>query len=393
MSLSGEYKIPFHRPSYDEAEIQSVGDTIRSGWITTGPRVKQFEEAFAREVGAKHALALNSGTAAMHLALEALGIKEGDEVITVPFTFVATSEVILYCKAKPVYVDCDRETMNIDAGKIEEKITAKTKAILPVHFAGQACDMEALRLIAKKHGLSLIEDAAHSFPASYKGKRIGSFGDATCFSFYATKTLSTGEGGMLVTSRDDVAQKARLLSLHGITRDAWKRYQNPGAWRYDVVALGHKYNMSDLQAAIGVEQLRKTSAFLESRRRIAAKYLEAFRSCDLLKTPVFQDFDAHAWHLFVVQLEIEKLAISRDEFMGLMGEAGIGTSVHFIPLSEHPYYKEKLGLRPENFPNSSYCARRIVSLPIYPSMTDQDAAFVCEKTLAILSKNRTHKAV
>lgn len=392
MNQAGSYKVPFHKPSYDESEIQSVADTIRSGWITTGPKVRLFEESFAREVGAKHALALNSGTAAMHLALEALGIKEGDEVITVPFTFVATSEVILYCKAKPVYVDCDRETMNIDAGKIEENITAKTKAILPVHFAGQACDMDALRLIARKHGLCLIEDAAHSFPSLYKGKRIGSFGDATCFSFYATKTLSTGEGGMLVTSRDDVAEKARLLSLHGITRDAWKRYQNPGAWRYDVVALGHKYNMSDLQAAIGVEQLRKTNAFLESRRRIAAHYLEAFRGCDLLKTPVFQDFDAHAWHLFVVQLEIEKLAIGRDDFMRLMSEAGIGTSVHFIPLSEHPYYKEKLGLRPESFPNSSYCAQRIVSLPIYPSMTDQDAAFVCEKTLAILNKNRTKKA-
>lgn len=392
MSQAGDYKIPFHKPSYDEAEIQSVAETIRSGWITTGPRVKEFEESFAREVGARHALALNSGTAAMHLALEALGIKEGDEVITVPFTFVATSEVILYCKAKPVYVDCERGTMNIDVSSIEEKITAKTKAILPVHFGGQACDMDALRLIAKKHDLSLIEDAAHSFPSLYKGRKIGSFGDATCFSFYATKTLSTGEGGMLVTSRDDVIDKAKLLSLHGITRDAWKRYQNPGAWRYDVVALGHKYNMSDLQASIGIEQLKKTNAFLESRRRIAARYLEAFRNCDLLKPPVFDDFEAHAWHLFVIQLEIEKLAISRDEFMHQMGEAGIGTSVHFIPLSEHPFYKEKLGLRPESFPNSSYCARRIVSLPIYPSMTDKDAAFVCEKVLTILNKNRTQKA-
>jgi len=392
MSRAGEFRVPFHKPSYDEAEIQSVSETIRSGWITTGPKVKEFEESFARQLGVKHALALNSGTAAMHLSLEALGIKEGDEVITVPFTFVATSEVILYCRAKPVYVDCDPDTFNILADQIEEKITAKTKAILPVHFAGQACDMDRLQAIAAKHGLKIIEDAAHSFPTAYKGKKIGTFGDATCFSFYATKTLSTGEGGMLVTPHDEVAEKAKLLSLHGITRDAWKRYQNPGAWRYDVVALGHKYNMSDLQAAIGIEQLKKTPAFLESRRRIAKFYHKLFADSDLLKIPAVNDFDGHAWHLYVIQLELGKITIGRDEFIRQMGEAGIGTSVHFVPLCDHPFYKDKLGLRPEDFPNAMGCFHRIVSLPIYPAMTDEDAAYVGETVLEILRKNSIKKA-
>lgn len=384
MNGGNEIRIPFHRPSYGEEEIREVSETIRSGWITTGPKVRDFEQAFAREIGVKHALAVNSGTAAMHLALEALGIKEGDEVITVPFTFVATSEVILYCKAKPVYVDCDPATFNILADRIEEKITPRTKAILPVHFAGQACDLKKLRAVVERRGLKLIEDAAHSFPTLYEGKKVGVFGDATCFSFYATKTLSTGEGGMLVTPHDEVAEKARLLSLHGITRDAWKRYQNPGAWRYDVVALGHKYNMSDLQAAIGLQQLRKSVSFLESRRKIARHYLEAFRGCDLLKTPFHDDFEAHAWHLFVIQLEIEKLAITRDEFVDRMGRAGIGTSVHFIPLCEHPFYKERLGLRPEDFPNAMNCFKRIVSLPIFPGMSEDETAFVAGKTLEIL---------
>lgn len=379
-----ELKIPFHKPEYGEEEIREVTETIRSGWITTGPKVRDFERAFAAEIGVKHALAVNSGTAAMHVALEALGIKEGDEVITVPFTFVATSEVILYCKAKPVYVDCSPESFNILADRIEEKITARTRAILPVHFAGQACELNPIKRIAERYSLKLVEDAAHSFPTLYEGKKVGVFGDATCFSFYATKTLSTGEGGMLVTPHDEVIERARLLSLHGITRDAWKRYQNPGAWRYDVVTLGRKYNMSDIQAAIGLQQLRKSARFLERRRRIAASYLEAFRGCELLRTPACGSFESHAWHLFVIKLEIEKLSISRDEFMEKMRSAGIGTSVHFIPLSEHPYYQEKLGLKPEDFPNTSDCFKRIVSLPIYPGMSDEDAGFVAQKVLEIL---------
>ncbi len=387
-----DFKIPFHRPSYGEEEIREVSETIRSGWITTGPKVKAFEEAFAREVGAKHAVALNSGTAAMHLSLEALGVTEGDEVITVPFTFVATSEVILYCRAKPVYVDCSKTDFNIVASQVESKITPRTKAILPVHFAGKSCDMDALLKIARKHNLKIIEDAAHSFPALYRDRKIGSLGDTTCFSFYATKTLSTGEGGMLTTQNDEIAAKARLLSLHGITRDAWKRFQNPGAWRYDVVALGHKYNMSDLQAAIGIQQLKKAGLFLEKRRSIARQYLNAFKNHDLLRAPCAEDFNEHAWHLFVIQLELEKLTISRDQLMEQMGEAGVGTSVHFIPLCEHPYYKEKLGLRPEDFPNATAAFKRIVSLPIYPGMTEDEVSFVVQKLLEILEKNRLKRS-
>lgn len=388
-----EFKIPFHKPSYGEEEIREVSDTLRGGWITTGPKVKEFEEAFAREVGAKHAIALNSGTAAMHLSLEALGVSEGDEVITVPFTFVATSEVILYCRAKPVYVDCSQTDFNMLASQVESKITPRTKAILPVHFAGQSCDMDALLKIARKHNLKIIEDAAHSFPTLYKGRKIGSVGDTTCFSFYATKTLSTGEGGMLTTQDDEIAARARLLSLHGITRDAWKRYQNPGAWRYDVVALGHKYNMSDLQAAIGIQQLKKAGSFLEKRRSVARRYLNAFEKNDLLKVPAVEDFEAHAWHLFVIQLELEKLTISREQFMEQMGEAGVGTSVHFIPLCEHPYYKEKLGLKAQDFPNAMEAYRRIVSLPIYPGMTDEEVSFVIQKTEDVLNRNRLKRSL
>ncbi len=381
-------KIPFHKPSYDEAEIQEVVETLRSGWITTGPKTRAFEKEFSDYLGAKHAIALNSGTAAMHLALEALGVSEGDEVITVPFTFVATSEVILYCRAKPVYVDCEPGTFNIQAGKIEEKITKKTKAILPVHFGGQACDMDTILSVAKKYGLKVVEDAAHSFPTAYKGRKVGALGDATCFSFYATKTLSTGEGGMLTTQNEEVASRVRLLSLHGITRDAWKRYQNPGAWRYDVVTLGHKYNLSDLQAAIGLHQLKKADLFLKQRQAIARHYHNAFRGFELLRIPEAPDFEGHAWHLYVIQLEIEKLAITRDEFIEKMDQVGIGTSVHFIPLSEHPFYKEKLGLKAEDFPNASRCFQRILSLPIYPSMSLDEQVYVTETVMNILKHHR-----
>jgi len=380
--------IPFHKPCFDEDEINEVVDSLRSGWITTGPKTAQFEKDFAGFLGAKYAVALNSGTAALHLALNGIDLKEGDEVITVPFTFVATSEAILYCRAKPVYVDCDPRSFNIIAEKIEEKITKRTKAILPVHFGGQACEMDMIMKVAREHGLKVIEDAAHSFPAKYKGRMVGTIGDITCFSFYATKTLSTGEGGMFVTNNEEYAQRAKMLSLHGISKDAWNRHGKEGSWHYDVIELGRKYNLSDLQASIGIHQLKKANKFLAQRQEIAKAYHQAFDDFDLLEKPYARNFEEHAWHLYVIKLNLEKLGISRDQFMEKMKGEGIGTGVHFIPLHKHPYYKEKFGFKGEEFPNADFCYERIVSLPIYPGMTDDEVACVSEKVIKILEKNR-----
>src|SRR5262247_2076657 len=362
--------IPFHRPALGADEIRSVVETLESGWLTTGRKVKIFEEDFAQYVGCKHAAAVNSGTAALHIALDAIGIKEGDEVIVPAMTFAATAEVVLYFKAKPVLVDCQRDTLNLDPTQIEAAITSKTKAIIPVHFSGQPCEMNQILDIAKRHNLRVIEDAAHALPASDNGRTIGTIGDITCFSFYATKTITTGEGGMATTENPEWAERMRIMSLHGISHDAWKRYTKEGSWYYEILYPGFKYNLTDIAAAIGIEQLKKCNAFWEARQRIAINYAKAFADLREIHVPACRNDVQHAWHLFVIQLNLDHLKINRNQFIEALRDKDIGTSVHFIPLHLHPYYRDKFGYKPEDFPNASAVFNRIISLPIYPKMTE-----------------------
>ena len=353
-------------------------ETLESGWLTSGSKVKTFEEDFSRFIGCQYSVAVNSCTAALHLALEAVGIEEGDEVIVPTMTFTATAEVVVYFKAKPVLVDCRPNTLNIDPDLIERAITPKTKAIIPVHFGGQSCDMEAILRIARKHKLYVIEDAAHALPAKYHGKTIGTIGDITCFSFYATKTITTGEGGMATTQNPDWAARMRMMSLHGISQDAWKRYTKEGSWYYEVVRPGFKYNLTDIGAAIGIEQLKKCDAFGAARARIAATYDQEFSDLSEIETPVCESDLQHAWHLYVIQLNLDQLTIDRHQFIETLKEQGIGTSVHFIPLHLHRYYRDSFGSTPDDFPMATEIYQRIISLPIYPKMTESQIARVVE---------------
>ena len=364
--------LPFFIPDIGDEEIRSVVEILRSGWLTTGSRVKQFEENFALHTGAAHAVAVNSGTAALHLALDAIGLQEGDEVVVPTMTFTATAQVVLYFKARPVLVDCRPDTLNMDPDQIERKITPKTRAVIPVHIAGQPCDMQRILEIARKHNLKVIEDAAHALPARYQEKMVGTIGDITCFSFYATKTITTGEGGMATTDNAEWADRMRMMSLHGISHDSWKRYTKEGSWYYEVLHPGFKYNLTDIAAAIGVEQLKKCNAFWEARRRIATIYDQALADVPEIHVPVCRSYAQHAWHLYVIQLDLERLRFNRNRFIEALREEGIGTSVHFIPLHLHPYYRNNFGYKPEDFPNASAAFERIISLPIYPKMTEAD---------------------
>lgn len=370
--------LPFHQPEIGPEEIRSVVETLESGWLTSGSKAKIFEEDFSRFIGCQYSVAVNSCTAALHLALEAVGVEEGDEVIVPTMTFTATAEVVVYFKAKPVLVDCRPNTLNIDPDLIERAITTKTKAIIPVHFGGQSCDMDAILRIARKHKLYVIEDAAHALPAKYHGKTIGTIGDITCFSFYATKTITTGEGGMATTQNPDWAARMRMMSLHGISQDAWKRYTKEGSWYYEVVRPGFKYNLTDIGAAIGIEQLKKCDAFGAARARIAATYDQGFSDLSEIETPVCESELQHAWHLYVIQLNLDQLKIDRHQFIEALKEQGIGTSVHFIPLHLHRYYRESFGSTPEDFPMATEIYQRIISLPIYPKMTGSQIARVVE---------------
>ena len=332
-------KIPFHKPYITEDEISGVVEVLRSGWLTTGPRTKEFESAFADFVGSAHAVALNSGTAALHLALDAIGLKEGEEVITTTMTFAATAEVVRYFGASPVLVDIDPETMNMDVSLLEDAISSckSPRAIIPVHYGGLPCDMDAVISIAKKHGMAVIEDAAHALPASYKGRSIGSISDITCFSFYATKNITTGEGGMAVTDNEEYAERMRVMSLHGISRDAWKRYSDEGKWYYEIIAPGYKYNMTDIAAAVGLAQLKRADEFRTRREEIASAYSEAFRDVKELQSPGVSEDMLHSLHLYPLRLNLDMLSIDRAEFIEHLKERSIGTSVHFIPLHIHPY--------------------------------------------------------
>jgi dTDP-4-amino-4,6-dideoxygalactose transaminase len=364
--------LPFHVPDIGDEEVESVVAVLRSGWLTTGAKAKEFEQEFASMVGARYAVAVNSCTAALHLALEAIGVREGDEVIVPTMTFAATAEVVAYFKAKPVLVDCTEETLNIDPRAIERAITSKTKAIVPVHFAGHPCDMNQILNIARFHNVSVVEDAAHALPARYHGKMIGSISDATCFSFYATKTITTGEGGMVTTDNPEWAARMRSMSLHGLSRDAWNRYTAQGSWGYEIVSPGFKYNLTDIAAALGIPQLRKSDRFWKIRERYAGLYREGFSDLSELILPTAGDHVQHAWHLYVIQLRPERLRIGRDMMIDLLKKEGIGCSVHFIPLHLHPYYRETWGYRPADFPVAGKVFERIMSLPLYPKMTEAD---------------------
>jgi perosamine synthetase len=368
--------MPFHLPSIGEEEIGEVVNVLRSGWLTTGPKVAEFERAFADYVGARHAVAVNSGTAALHLALEAIGLRPGDEVIVPTYTFTATAEVVTYFKARPVLADCRPDTLNIDLCTVEPLVTPRTKAIIPVHIAGQPCDMDPLMDLARPLGIHVIEDAAHALPARYKDATIGTVGDVTAFSFYATKTITTGEGGMLTTERNDYATRMRSMSLHGLSGDAWKRYSAKGKWYYEVVNFGFKYNMTDLAAAIGIQQLKKSETFYKRRREIAAIYTEGLSDLDGCWPPSEAEYGTHAWHLYILELNLDALSGGRDDVIRSLAEKGIGTSVHFIPLHLHPAYQAAFGLRKGFFPVAERAFERAVSLPLYPRMSDRDVARV-----------------
>ncbi|BAP57418.1 DegT/DnrJ/EryC1/StrS aminotransferase [Thioploca ingrica] len=376
--------IPFALPCLGEAEINEVVDTLRSGWLTTGPKTKRFEEEFAQFIGIPYALAVNSCTAGLHLALEAIGIQPGDKVITTPYTFTATAEVIRYLGATPLFVDIDPNTFNIDSQQIRHLLEniSGIKAILPVHFGGQACDMSAILALANRYSLKVVEDAAHALPTYYQGHIIGSLGDITVYSFYVTKTLATGEGGMVVTANPDYAERIRVMRLHGINREVFDRNE---AWFYEVVAPGFKYNLTDIAAALGIHQLRQAHAFLQRRSAIAARYTAGLAGLPL-QTPYLHPDSTHAWHLYVIQLKLEDLTIDRNTFIEKMTAAGIGTSVHFIPLHLQKYWRECYHFQPTDFPVAIKVYQRAVSLPIYPCMSDTDVERVIMTVRQILTE-------
>lgn len=379
--------LPFSPPAVGEDEIAEVVEALRSGWITTGPKAGQFEAAFAARLGAPGALGLNSCTAGLHTALATLGIGPGDEVITTPMTFAASVNVIEHVGARPVLVDVEHDTLNIDPAAVERAITPRTRALLPVHFAGHPAELDALSALARQHGLAVIEDAAHSLPAAYRGRPIGSGPNPVAFSFYATKNLTTGEGGML-TGSAEFLERARVLSLHGMDRDGWKRYAKGGNWFYEIVAPGFKYNMTDIQAAMGLAQLRRLDAMQRRRREVVGRYHDAFRDEEALELPVERGHVEHAWHLYVVRLRLDRLRIDRDQVIRELTARNIGTSVHFIPVHLHPWYRERYGFVPGQFPVAYASYLRTISLPLHPGLTDEDAGDVTDAVLDVVERFR-----
>ena len=378
--------IPFSRPWVDEAEIEAVSEVIASKWISTGPKTAEFERRFAEYIGVKHALAVNSGTAALHLSLVAAGIGEGDEVITTPYTFTATAEAIGYTQAKPVFVDIDPLTLNIDVSKIEEQITLRTKAIMPVHIAGLPCDMDTLLALCQKYDLLLIDDAAHAVPAEYEGHRIGSIGNLSAFSFYANKNLATGEGGMITTNSDQMASAIKPLSLHGLNKNAWARRSSKRIWYYEVETQGYKCNMSDIQAAMGLCQLMKLDKQDAIRHKYAQLYTSRLSDIPGIVTPTEDAPARHAWHLYIIQLQAESLNISRDDFIDTMREENVECNVHYIPLHLFPAYQKRYGYRAGEFPAAEAAFNRVVSLPMHPGLTEEDIHIVVDTIKEVLAR-------
>ena len=379
--MTSPERIPFHLPSIGQQEIDAAVDVLRSGWLTTGPKVLALERALAERLGVRYALAASSATAALHLALEALGVGPDDEVVVPTYTFTACGEVCAYLGARVVLADVADDAL-LGPEQLARVVTRRTKVVMPVHFAGQAVDIATLREAAPD--ARFLEDAAHALPADINSVPTGRLGDAAAFSFYATKTMTSGgEGGMLVTEDDAVAERARVMRLHGISTDAWNRYGTGGSWAYEVTEAGYKYNLTDLAAAIGLVQLERLDELADARAAIAARYDAAFAQSPYLETPPRRDGDRHAWHLYVVRLNLDALPIGRDDVIGRLAEAGIGTSVHFIPLHLHPHYQRRYGYRPGDFPVAERTFQRSISLPIWPGMTDQQVDRVAATLLTI----------
>lgn len=385
--MENKINIPFHKTYMDDTEINAVVKALKSGWITMGPKTIEFERLFSeyifKDVTSQillnteyiHSVSLNSATSALHLALKAVGLQADDEVIIPTNTFIATAEVVGYFNAKPVLCDIEYDTHNMDVSKIEDLITSKTKVIMPVHFAGQPCDMDKILEIAKKYNLKVVEDAAHALPSKYKGERIGLIGDITCFSFYATKTLSTGEGGMAVAKNPEYAKIIRINRLHGISSNAWDRYTSKGSWFYEVVDNGYKYNTTDINSALGIEQLKKLEWMRDKRESIALKYDQAFKETKKIITPVVKDDRETSWHLYVIKVK------NRDELIEKLKDDGINTSVHFIPIHKHPYYKNTYKYENNNYPTANKVFDESISLPIYPDLKDDEVELIIEGVL------------
>jgi dTDP-4-amino-4,6-dideoxygalactose transaminase len=381
--------LPFSTPTIEEAEINEVVDSLRSGWITTGPKVKRFEEDFKAYVGAPYAVPLTSATAGLHLTLLALGIKEGDEIITTPMTFASTVSMIILCGGTPVLVDTEPGTLNIDVTRIREKITPRTKAVIPVHFAGQACDMDPLFALAREFGLTVIEDAAHAAGTEYKDQRIGSLDSISIFSFHPNKNITTGEGGMVCTADENLAEEISLMKFHGMSREAWKRFGASGNPNYDILMPGFKYNMMDIQAALGIHQLPRLDGFIDRRRDIAEYYNREFANVAELALPQYAPYrQRHAWHLYTPLIRIEKLSIDRDTFMSELKKHNIGSGLHYKAIHHHAWYRQHLNLPDSDLPNASYASDRILSLPLFPKMSDDDARDVVEAVKAVIETHR-----
>jgi dTDP-4-amino-4,6-dideoxygalactose transaminase len=388
MTLRTRGFIPFHVPLTGAPEVRAVTAALRSGWLTTGPRVRELEERVARAAGARHAVALNSCTAALHLALAAAGVGEGDEVVTSPYTFAATGEAILYLGARPVFADIDPVSLNLDPAAVERKLTRRTRAILPVHIAGLPCDLAGLRSLARARRAVVIEDAAHALGAAVGGRPIGSHSEFVCFSFYATKNLTTGEGGMVATGDRRLAERVRRLSLHGLSRDAWKRYTRQGTWRYDIVEVGYKYNMTDVAAALGLAQLRRFPAMQAKRARLAARYGRLLGASDAFDLPPVRRGTTHAWHLYILRLRPGVLRLDRDRLIEELRDRGIGTSVHFLPLHLMSHYRKALGHRPGDFPHTERESARAVSLPLHPALSLDQQDRIASTLLEIARRHR-----
>jgi dTDP-4-amino-4,6-dideoxygalactose transaminase len=391
--------IPFYKPSITQAEIDEVVDTLKSGWLTTGPKTRRFEQEFAAYVEQKHAVAMNSCTAALHLALEAVGLEAGNTAVVPSMTFAATAEVVRYFDARPLLVDCRADDFNLDVADAGRRIEAalargeRVKAILPVHYGGQVADMAGVQTLAKRFGLRVIEDAAHCCPAHFRDgadapwRPVGAGSDVTCFSFYANKCITTGEGGMACTPHEDLAERMRTMCLHGISKDAWKRFRAEGSWYYEIVAPGFKYNLTDVASAIGLHQLRRSDEMHRQRTARAELYTRLLGDVDELILPTVHTDRVHSWHLYVVRLKLDELQIDRAEVIAELKRAGITTSVHWMPLHLHPYYRQKYQYQPDDFPVASSLYPEIITLPLFPDMTEEQVTHVAETLRSILARN------